>query len=170
MTITTDHRHIKTFSTKAVSYLIAKTKDRKVLEVMIQLQLKATFTKYLLSIRNCLALTWTPLILSTLKGKCLYTHTHTHTHTQDRTWVWANSEKQWRTGKPGEPQFMGSQRIRQTEKLNNDDNTEEPGGLQPRGSQRFRHDQVSTHTHTHIFRNATHEYTQYHTHRTVYSI
>ena len=92
---------------------------------------------------------WIPLILSTtLKGKCLYTHTHTHTHThtQYRTWVWANSEQQWRIGKPGVPRFMRSQRIRQTEQLNN--NTEEPGGLQPRGTQRFRHDWVSTGTHT----------------------
>ena len=27
------------------------------------------------------------------------------------TWVWANSRRQWRTGKPGVLQFMGSQRI-----------------------------------------------------------
>ena len=26
------------------------------------------------------------------------------------TWVWANSGRKWRTGKPGTPQFMGSQR------------------------------------------------------------
>lgn len=55
-----DHDHdtgtSKTFSTKAVLNVITKTKYRKVLEVMIQLQLKATFTKYLLSIRNCLVL------------------------------------------------------------------------------------------------------------------
>ena len=28
------------------------------------------------------------------------------------TWVWANSGRQWRTGKPGKLQSMGSQRIR----------------------------------------------------------
>ena len=28
------------------------------------------------------------------------------------TWVWANSRRQWRTGKPGVLQFMGSQRVR----------------------------------------------------------
>ena len=28
------------------------------------------------------------------------------------TWVWANSRRQWRTGKPGVLQSMGSQRIR----------------------------------------------------------
>ena len=28
-----------------------------------------------------------------------------------RTWVWANSGKHWRTGKPGELQSMGSQRV-----------------------------------------------------------
>ena len=27
------------------------------------------------------------------------------------TWVWANSRRQWRTGKPGMLQFMGSQRV-----------------------------------------------------------
>ena len=58
MTMTTTTGTSKTFSTKAVSNLI--TKYRKVLEVMIPLQLKAIFTKYLLSIRNCLALIWTP--------------------------------------------------------------------------------------------------------------
>ena len=29
--------------------------------------------------------------------------------TDSRTWVWANSGRQWRTGKPGMLQFMGSQ-------------------------------------------------------------
>ena len=29
------------------------------------------------------------------------------------TWVWANSRRQWRTGKPGVLQAMGSQRVRQ---------------------------------------------------------
>ena len=29
------------------------------------------------------------------------------------TWVWANSGRQWRMGKPGLLQFMGSQRVRQ---------------------------------------------------------
>ena len=28
------------------------------------------------------------------------------------TWVWANSGRQWRRGKPGVLQFMGSQRVR----------------------------------------------------------
>ena len=28
------------------------------------------------------------------------------------TWTWANSGRQWRTGKPGMLQFMGSQRVR----------------------------------------------------------
>ena len=28
------------------------------------------------------------------------------------TWVWANSKRQWRTGKPGMLQSMGSQRVR----------------------------------------------------------
>ena len=28
------------------------------------------------------------------------------------TWVWANSGREWRTGKPGVLQFMGSQRVR----------------------------------------------------------
>ena len=28
------------------------------------------------------------------------------------TWVWANSERWWRTGRPGVLQFMGSQRVR----------------------------------------------------------
>ena len=28
------------------------------------------------------------------------------------TWVWANSRRQWRTGKPGVLQFMGWQRVR----------------------------------------------------------
>ena len=28
------------------------------------------------------------------------------------TWVWANSQRWWRTGKPGVLQFMGSQRVR----------------------------------------------------------
>ena len=28
------------------------------------------------------------------------------------TWVWANSRRQWRTGKPGVLQFMGSQKVR----------------------------------------------------------
>ena len=27
------------------------------------------------------------------------------------TWIWANSRRQWRTRKPGMPQFMGSQRV-----------------------------------------------------------
>ena len=27
------------------------------------------------------------------------------------TWIWANSMRQWRTGKPGVLQFMGSQRV-----------------------------------------------------------
>ena len=29
-----------------------------------------------------------------------------------RTWIWANSERRWRTGKPGVLQAMGSQRVR----------------------------------------------------------
>ena len=29
-----------------------------------------------------------------------------------RTWVWTNSRRQWRTGKPGILLFMGSQRVR----------------------------------------------------------
>ena len=29
-----------------------------------------------------------------------------------RTWIWANSRKQWRTGKPGPLQSMGLQRVR----------------------------------------------------------
>ena len=29
-----------------------------------------------------------------------------------RTWVWANTGREWRTGKPGMLQFMGSQRVR----------------------------------------------------------
>ena len=28
-------------------------------------------------------------------------------------WVWANSGRSWRTGKPGMPQFTGSQRVRE---------------------------------------------------------
>ena len=28
-----------------------------------------------------------------------------------RTWVWANSQREWRTGKPGELPSMGSQRV-----------------------------------------------------------
>ena len=34
-------------------------------------------------------------------------------------WVWASSGRWWRTGKPGMLQSMGSQRVRQTEWLNN---------------------------------------------------
>ena len=147
MTRTTTTGTSKTFSTKAVSYLIAKTKDRKVLEVMIQLQLKATFTKYLLSIRNCLALTWTPLILSTtLKGKCL----HTHTHTQDRTWVWANPEKQWRS-----LDSLSSWGLKESDRLRNWTTMTtqrslvgySPGGRKDSDSTKWAH----THTHTHIY-------------------
>ena len=29
------------------------------------------------------------------------------------TWIWANSGRQWRKGKPSIPQFMGLQRVRQ---------------------------------------------------------
>ena len=36
-----------------------------------------------------------------------------------RTWIWANSRRWWRTGKPGVLQSVGSQRVRQTEQLNN---------------------------------------------------
>ena len=35
------------------------------------------------------------------------------------TWVWANSWRWWRTGKPGVLQSMGSQRSGTTEELNN---------------------------------------------------
>jgi len=34
------------------------------------------------------------------------------------TWIWTNSGKQWRTGKPGVLQSMGSQRARQTQLSN----------------------------------------------------
>ena len=168
MTITTTTGTSKTFSTKAVSYLIAKTKDRKVLEVMIQLQLKATFTKYLLSIRNCLALTWTPLILSTtLKGKCLHTHTHTHTHRIGHEFeqILRNSEEAWTASVHG---------VSNRDRLRNWTTTTTqrslvgyiPGARKDSDSTTWAH----THTHIYIFWNATHEYTQYHTHRTVYSI
>ena len=36
-----------------------------------------------------------------------------------QTWVWANSERWWKTGKLGVLQSMGSQRVRQTEWMNN---------------------------------------------------
>ena len=32
--------------------------------------------------------------------------------TNQRTWVWANSRREWRTGKPGLLPFMGMQRVR----------------------------------------------------------
>ena len=32
--------------------------------------------------------------------------------TDSMTWVWENSRRQWRKGKPGVLQFMGSQRVR----------------------------------------------------------
>ena len=35
------------------------------------------------------------------------------------TWAWANSRRQWRTGKPGVLQSMGSQRVNTTERRNN---------------------------------------------------
>ena len=35
------------------------------------------------------------------------------------TWVWANSGRWWRTGKPGKLQSRGSQRVSITEQLNN---------------------------------------------------
>ena len=38
------------------------------------------------------------------------------------TWVWANSRRWWRTGKPGVMQFMGSQRVDTTEQLKNNCN------------------------------------------------
>lgn len=62
-----NHRHIKNL---LVVHQIAKTKYKMGFKVMIQIQLKVTFTKCLLCIRNCLALTWSPLIFSiTQKGK-----------------------------------------------------------------------------------------------------
>ena len=44
-------------------------------------------------------------------------------HITEWTWIWANSGRQWRIGKPGMVQFMRSQRVRNelaTEQPNND--------------------------------------------------
>ena len=38
-------------------------------------------------------------------------------------WIWANSGRQWRTEEPGMLQFMGSQRVGQTEQLNDNKKT-----------------------------------------------
>lgn len=70
MNITRTTGTSKAFCSKAIAHLRAKTKYKMVLEVMIQIQLKVTFTKCLLCIKNCSAFIWPPVILLiTLKGK-----------------------------------------------------------------------------------------------------
>ena len=39
--------------------------------------------------------------------------------TNQKTWIWANSRRSWKTGKPGVLQSMGSQRVEQLNIINN---------------------------------------------------